>query len=370
MVKVGIVGFGKMGMLHAGILNSMPDVELAAVSDKTGVVLNAFKINKPSVAVYEDFEEMLDRENLDAVFITTPTYLHIPMALACANRGIHFFVEKPLGISCENVLPLLESLQRNKVTNMVGYMGRFIETFVKAKEVLSSGILGKIVDFNATMYVSQLFRKGKGWRYNKQYSGGGVLITQNSHLIDLLIWYFGEIQEVNGFIRSYYSSKTEDFAHAFLICEDGVSGWFDASWSVRHHRMVEITIKIEAENGTLTVDDDMVKLYIEEERQGYSKGWTIFRKPDLFTGVEIDVGGVQYTRQDKMFISAAQSGEQVVSDVFEAYKVQQITDAVYASALNAGSRVIVGEKRECRSSTVGEKSFWLRELLEKMRWRR
>lgn len=340
-MRIGIVGFGKMGMLHAGIINSFKDVELGAVSDKTGMILTALETNKPSVNVYDDYKKMLDRENLDAVFITTPTYLHAPMALECVDRGIHFFVEKPLSISCQSARSLLGALKNKRIVNMVGYMGRFIDTFRKAHNIIHSGVLGQIINFNATMYVSQLLKKGKGWRYDKSHSGGGVLITQNSHLIDLLLWYFGDLKTVNGFIKSWYSENTEDFAHVFFEFESGLTGWFDASWSVRHHRMVEITVNVDAQYGTLTVSDDFVKIYLDKSSHNFPEGWTTFTKPDLFSGVEIDVGGPQYTHQDRKFIDAILKGISVEIDVQNAYRVQMVTDAVYESASAKGNQILI-----------------------------
>ncbi|MBW1861981.1 MAG: Gfo/Idh/MocA family oxidoreductase [Deltaproteobacteria bacterium] len=342
-MRIGVIGFGKMGMLHAGIVNSFDGVEFCAVTDTTGPILKALKANKPSIAIYDDYKKMLDQEKPDAVFITTPTFLHVPMAMECIKRGVHFFIEKPLSISCESARPLLNAMEKDKTVNMVGYMGRFIETFSKAWEIIHSGVLGEIVDFNATMYVSQLFKKGKGWRYKKPFSGGGVLITQNSHLIDLLLWYFGDVKAVNGHIKSYYSGETEDFAHVFMEFKDGTTGWFDASWSIRHHRMVEMTIRVEAQNGTLMVNDDLIKFYLEKGGKGFREGWTTLNKPDLFSGVEIDVGGPQYTRQDRAFIDALMDGGSVEADVMNAYRVQMITDAVYESAKSGGRQVMVQE---------------------------
>ena len=345
-MKIGIIGFGKMGMLHAGIVNAFDGVELCAVADTTGPILNALKENKPSIAIFDDYKEMLDQTRPDAVFITTPTFLHVPMALECLKRGVHFFIEKPLSVSCESARPLLEAMTRDQVVNMVGYMGRFIDTFSKACEIIHTGVLGDIIDFNATMYVSQLFKKGRGWRYEKSYSGGGVLITQNSHLIDILSWYFGEVKAVNGHVKSYYSEETEDFAHVFMEFQDGITGWFDTSWSVRHHRMVEMTVRVEAQKGTLMVNDDFIKLYLEKESQGFPEGWSTLTKPDLFSGVEIDIGGPQYTRQDRAFIDALMNGGVVEADVMNAYKVQRITDAVYESAKNGGRRIWIQEGKQ------------------------
>lgn len=343
-MRIGIIGFGKMGMLHSGILNSFDDVELAAVSDNTGIILKALKINKPSVSIYDDYNEMLQKESLDAVFITTPTFLHVPIALDCVARGLNIFMEKPLGVSSEYARPLLNALEGTKLVNMVGYMGRFLGTFKKAHDIIQSHILGPVIDFNATMYVSQLFRKGKGWRYDKKLSGGGVVVTQNSHLVDLLLWYFGDIKAVNAHTKSWFSEGTEDFAHAFFEFESGLTGWFDASWSVRHHRMVEITINVEGQNGTLMVNDDVVKVFLDAPHQDFAQGWTTFKKPDLFSGVEIDVGGPQYTVQDRMFVDAIKNGSQVEIDVKSAYGVQMVTDAIYASARENGKHVLITKK--------------------------
>jgi len=107
---------------------------------------------------------------------------------------------------------------------MVGYMMRYAETYLKAKSILTSGVLGKVITFGATIYVSQLFRTGKGWRYDKSQSGGGVVIGQATHLIDLLQWFFGPVQSVSARTRGWYSKDVEDFAHAILNFADGLYG--------------------------------------------------------------------------------------------------------------------------------------------------
>jgi len=343
-LRVGVIGFGKMGILHAGVVNGLAASELVAVADVTSTLLSAFKASKPQVATYKDYEKMLDGESLEAAFIACPTFLHVPVCLSCVERGVPFLVEKPLASTSAAAEPLLAALKKGPVTNMVGYMSRQIDTFAKAKQLLASEPLGKLMHLRATMYVSQLFRRGKGWRYDKKLSGGGVLITQNSHLIDLLQWYFGPVEWVCGQTKSWFSKSVEDFAHAYLGFKSGLTGYIDTSWSARHHRTVDVRIDAQGENGTLTVSDDEVKLFLDRPRDDLAAGWTLWRKPDLYRGVALDVGNPEYTRQDAEFLSAVATGGTIECDVLSAYRVQQVIDAIYGSAERGGSRVKVSKE--------------------------
>ncbi len=340
-LSIGVIGFGKMGMLHAGVVSGLRSAELAAVADTSGPLLAAFRESRPGVPTYEDYEAMLARERLDAVVITSPTYLHVPMALRCVERGLAFLVEKPLSTTAAEARPLLDALARRPVVHAVGYMGRHADTFAKAKEVLASRPIGRPIHVRATMYVSQLFRKGRGWRYDAGQSGGGVLVTQNSHLLDLLAWYFGPVRRVSGQTKSFYSRRVEDFAHAWLGFDGGLTGFIDTSWSVRHHRTVDVAIDVEGENGTLAVTDDDVRVYLDAPRGGLPAGWTAWRKPDLYRPVEVDIAGPEYTRQDAEFLEAVAAGRQLECDARSAFRVQQAIDAIYASAARAGEPVPV-----------------------------
>ena len=340
-LRVGVTGLGKMGLLHAAVVSGAGISKLAAVADPSDVMLGVFRQHRPDVAVYKDHDEMLGSESLEAVFITAPSFLHVPMCLRCIERGVPFFVEKPLATNSAEARALVDALKKKPLTNGVGYMGRYQETFLKAKEALAAKALGKLINLRATMYVSQLFRRGKGWRYDRKMSGGGVLITQNSHLVDLLLWYFGPVEWVSGQTRSWYSDGVEDFAHGYLRFASGLSGFLDTSWSVRHHRTVDICIEVEGENGTLTVTDDTVKLFLDDGAAGLPAGWRIWRLPDLFTGVEFDVGGPAYTREDLAFLDAVKSRQMLECDVRSACRVQEVLDALYESAAQRGAPVAI-----------------------------
>jgi predicted dehydrogenase len=332
-----VIGFGKMGLLHASIANGLPIAQLTAAADPTAGLLESLKRLKPGLAIYEDYQRMLAEQTLDAVFITSPTHLHSPMALACVEKGIPFLVEKPLTPRTSESATLEAALKAKPLTNAVGYMARHIDTFRQARAVVASGAMGRLIHLQSTMYVAQLFRTGQGWRYDPTYSGGGVLITQNSHLIDLLLWMFGPVAHVTGHVKRWYSAQVDDFAHAVLEFTSGLTGYMDTSWSIRHHRTVDLSINVHGENGNLQVTDDDVRLFLDDANAGYPAGWTVWRKPDLFEGVTLDVGGPEYTRQDEQFLRAAAAGQRVECDVDSALRVQRVIEAIYESAASRRS---------------------------------
>ena len=135
-INAGVVGVGKMGILHTGILSSLDGVEVRAVADKQDLILSCIRGALPSIKTYKDYNEMVKKEDLDLIYIATSTSLHTKMAMDCVDRGMPFFVEKPLGISVDDCMPLLDAVKQQPVINMVGYSKRFVDTFRKAKEII------------------------------------------------------------------------------------------------------------------------------------------------------------------------------------------------------------------------------------------
>jgi predicted dehydrogenase len=163
------------------------------------------------------------------------------------------------------------------------------------------------------MYIEQLMRAGSGWRYDPAISGGGVLITQNSHVIDKLLWLFGDISVASGHTSKLVSGGVEDHVHAHFEFASGAVGYLDASWSVRHYRTPTIA------------------------------GWTTWRTPDLYQSVPLDIGGAQYTRQMVDFLAAVRSHSPLPSDVLSALKVQRVIDALYESAGLGGTPINISQ---------------------------
>lgn len=341
ILRTAVIGMGKLGLLHAGTFNVLPGCKLVAIADKSDQILRALQSKNAELAVYSDHRTMLREIEPDAVAIATPTGLHSAIAADCVDGGAHVFIEKPLCLRPPDADPLLAALKRRPRVNMVGYMTRFLETFRKAKELVDMGLLGRLQMLRSNMYIAQLFKPGRGWRYDPAISGGGVLMTQNSHLIDLLLWLFGPVEFVSANVSRLYSTAVEDHTHVFFQFQNGLRGFLDASWSAFHYRTPAMSIHVQGEGGTLDVNDDRVALFLSAPSGDFGAGWHEWRKPDLYRGVPFDIGGSNYTAQAIQFLGAIRGSDRVTSDVVSALSVQRVIAAAYASSEGRGAPVSV-----------------------------
>ena len=340
-LRIGIIGFGRMGIMHAAVFNSLPNSKLVAIMDPSKFPAKQIGVLNPSIAVYDTIEEMFDNADVDAVLIGSPVASHVSIALKCVEKGIPFLLEKPISLNAKEADPLIEKIKESPVSNMVGYVYRFLESFVKGKEILDSNCLGKIHRVSANIYISQFFQKGKGWRFDPKISGGGVLINNGSHIIDLLTWYFGPVSIVNGNVLSVYTPGIDDFAMLTLKHKSGVNTIVDCSWSVRFKRKIDIKIDILGENGSLIISDDTIQLFLDKESKQWSSGKTVYTANDLFVPVPVDIGTPKFTFQNQYFINCLESNEKPIPDVNQAYHIQQIVDAGYKSSSENGKPVTI-----------------------------
>jgi len=339
-MKVGIIGLGKMGLLHAGILNTFSNVQLTSIAEKETMVTKFVKNSLPQVTVYNDYKEMLESENLDLVYITTPISLHFPIALLCIKNKINFFVEKPLTKNLNEAEILCSKLKGLQIIHCVGYNRRFIDTFSYTKKLLENNILGEIKSVKGNMYMSNIFSKSKGWRLSKKMSGGGVLLDFGSHLVDLLLWYCGSIRKVEGEIKSIYSKEVEDEAHMELEFENAIHGSLDTSWSIKGYRLAEINLELHGKNGILKVNEDYIKIQLKKPVNGFHENETLIYKQSLNTGASFDIGGPEFTKEDEHVVNCVTMKKQTMLNIFEASRTQSVIDAMYKSAYNKSSQTV------------------------------
>jgi len=329
-VKAGIIGLGKMGLLHTGILNSISDVEIISIAEKDGIVRKYIADAIPNTKVYDDYDKMLESENLDFVYITTPSHIHLPAMKSCIKNNTNFFVEKPLSKNQDDARQICLKLKETNLITGVGYNGKFISTFSKAKQLLDLKILGNISEVKSSMFVSNIFSKPSGWRYKKQMSGGGVLLEFGCHLIDILLWYFGNIENVDGKTTKIYSN-VEDEAKMTMTFTNGIKGELDTSWSKPGYRMPEINVTVSGSNGNMRINQDFIQIDLNESISGFDKLKSRIYKQELESGVPFDVGGPDYTLEDMYFIDCIKNNKKSFNDVFQASKTQSVIEAMYES---------------------------------------
>ena len=246
-LKVAVVGFGKMGMLHAGILSVLPRVQLVAVCEKSGLVRRFLKNLFKDVSVVGDVGQ-LKGFSLDAVCVTTPIASHFAIVKDVYDLGVasNVFVEKPLASNYDEAEELCGLARRLGGVNMVGYMRRFSVTFKKAKELLNQGVIGEPASFSAYAYSSDFFGIDKNSKFHTPKVG--VLRDLGCHAIDLALWFFGDFKVKNAKIDSLFGEGSEDSAF-FEVENDGVGGKFDVSWCVDGYRMPEVGFTVEGSRG-------------------------------------------------------------------------------------------------------------------------
>jgi predicted dehydrogenase len=329
-MQVGMVGLGKMGLLHSAVLNTLDDVQIVSIAEKDSLVTKHLKSVLPKINVYKDLDEMLASENLDLVHITTPVASHLPLTLTSIKKKINFFVEKPLTRNLDEAKQICSELKNSNLIHSVGYNVRFLETFSNVKSLLEENVLGDIINVNSTMYVSNIFSKPSGWRFKKKISGGGVLLELGCHLVDLLLWYFGPITNVIGKIKTVYS-EVEDFAHAEFEFEKGIKGELDTSWSKEGYTIPEINLEIKGTNGSLRVNQDFIEMKLKNPVQKFKQSDVKIYKQELEKGLSFDVAGTDYTKEDMHIVDCVKNKKQTLVNVFEASKTQSVIQAIYDS---------------------------------------
>jgi predicted dehydrogenase len=324
-LRVAVIGLGKMGLLHASILNTLPNVELTALCDKSALIRKFCKKVLDKVRVVADLQQ-LSGLNLDVAYVTTPIPSHfIVMDTLYSSRiARNVFVEKTLASSFDEANKLCELAQRFGGLSMVGYMKRFAVTFGKAKELLDQDILGDVVSFDAYAYSSDFF----GVERNSGSSGarGGVLRDLGAHVIDLALWFFGDFEVGSAKLDQPVEGGSEDSVQFRVNRADGLEGSFSISWCEENYRMPEFGLAIKGSKGIMSVNDDRVELELND---GKSSSW--FRH-DLDDHVGFLLGAPEYFRENKYFVNSVLEKSKIDPSFHTASKVDYIVDQVKTRA--------------------------------------
>jgi predicted dehydrogenase len=309
MIKGAVIGFGRMGITHFSILNTHPAVSMVGVCDPSSFVVRAFE-RHTSVRGFTDSRRLFDSAALDFVVIATPTSSHHELVKQALARGVHVFVEKPLTLHGLDSQQIVEDSGRSGLVNQVGYVNRFNEVFLAAKELLSAGVLGAVHHFRCAMYAPTVLRESRGGWRGERKTGGGCLLDFASHGIDLVQFMFGTPHHVAGSsMHSIHSRGADDAVYSNFLYRNGMSGHIAVNWSDGSYRKPAYRIEVEAANGRLGVDQHGYKLFLSREPQGsdYIAGWNVRAATDLTRPVRFYLRGNEFTRQLDYFVERVAS---------------------------------------------------------------
>ncbi|QMS85073.1 Gfo/Idh/MocA family protein [Candidatus Xianfuyuplasma coldseepsis] len=235
MVKVGVVGIGSMGTFHAKSLyeGKVDDAYLYSVCDINPERL-AWARELHNVKVYDNFDAFIEDEALDAVIIATPHYDHPIYGLKAMQKGKHLLSEKPIGVFTKNVRDLNEYAEQSSLVFGIMYNQRTNPIYQKARELVQSGALGEIRRTNwiiTNWYRSSSYYKSGGWRATWNGEGGGVLLNQDPHQLDLWQWICGMPKTVRAYMKfgAHRQIAVENDVTAYVEYENGASGVFVTS---------------------------------------------------------------------------------------------------------------------------------------------
>ncbi|WP_273127054.1 Gfo/Idh/MocA family protein [Bacillus weihaiensis] len=266
MLKVAVVGLGDISKIHIPAIQKKPNVELVAVCD----IDESLAQTVPGVQFYTDYHVMLDHETLDCVHICLPHDLHLPATKACVEKGVHVLQEKPLALTTEEGLELVKLKKQNpNVKICICHQNRYNETFETLKKIVQSGAYGKIVGIKGlvTWFRPKSYYDVKPWRGRMKYAGGGVMINQSIHTLDLMQLLGGEIESIKGSITQLldYGIEVEDTAVANITFKNGATGLFFATNSNAENSSVELQVTLE--KGKFIIKDSVLTKVDEDGKK-------------------------------------------------------------------------------------------------------
>ena len=270
-IKIAVVGVGVMGSQHARDINALENTKLAAICD-----INQAKADKYAtlydVPLFYDYKAMLENANLDAVVIATPHDSHPPIAMAAFQRGIHVLTEKPIAVHVQAAQEMIAAYEQALAAhpNLIFaamFQQRTYGFWLKIKSLIDEGELGHLM--RTTWIITDWFRTQSyydngGWRATWKGEGGGVLLNQCPHNIDLYQWFVGMPQRVTGFaaIGKYHNIEVEDEVTAYLEYENGMIGHLITSTAESPGTN---RLEIVGEKGKLTFENNELIFYRNRE---------------------------------------------------------------------------------------------------------
>ena len=326
----GLIGCGAIARLHAKAISDIDNAKLVAVYDFNYEFGKKFA-EEHNCKVYKTLEEFLSDSEVEIVNICTPSGLHHEQIIAAANAKKNVIVEKPIVITSEQIDNVIKAVEENQVKIEVISQLRFTYSIRTLKQAIDEGKLGKIylADYRMKWYRSPEYYAQAGWRGTWAMDGGGALMNQGIHGIDLIQYLMGGIKSVNADCRTLkHNIEVEDSANILVEYANGAIGVIQATTVAKpgYNRKIEV----HAEKGTVILSDDTIELWDIDDME----------KPEL--GVSMAKSGssamsfseTHHRLQFLDLIDAIENNRRPLVDVYEGTKPVKVILAAYESNKN------------------------------------
>ena len=338
-VRIGVIGIGNMGSSHAKNIfaGKIDGLSLAAVCDTSGAKKQWAAENLPGVPFFDNHKELIGSGMVDAIVIATPHYDHPTIAVCGFENGLHVLSEKPAGVYTKQVEEMNRAAVKSGKTFAIMYQERTIPVYAKVREIVNSGLLGELLRFvwiNTTWFRSQSYYDSGGWRATWEGEGGGVLINQCPHNLDIWQWVFGMPTKVKGFCSygKYHNIEVEDDFTAYAEYANGATGVFIATTGeCPGSNRMEIT----GDKAKIVVEDDKIKLWKLEKsvkehcfttNKGFEKVASEYEEI-----IPAESKGGHHAVIFRNFAAAILSGEKLIAPGIEGINGLTISNAIHLS---------------------------------------
>ncbi|HCN28514.1 MAG TPA: oxidoreductase [Verrucomicrobiales bacterium] len=334
-VRLGIVGLGNMGKAHLHNIRAgkVPGLRVTALCESVGTLPELLEGEHP----FTDVSQMIHSGRIDAILICTPHFSHTTIGIEALQNGLHVLVEKPISVhkaDCERLIAA--HTDKSKVFAAMFNM-RTNATFKKVKDLIDSGELGEVrrVHWEVTNWFrTNYYYATGGWRGTWKGEGGGVLMNQCPHNLDLFQWMFGMPKSVRGFCQfgRYHQVEVEDNVTAFMAWENGATATFVTSTGEAPGAN---RLEIAAEQGRLTVTDG-TKIHFQRNRQPMSKfcmeAEAAFAMPESWSmEIPVEQSGGQHVEILQNFTNAILKGEKLLSPAEQGICSVELANAILLS---------------------------------------
>ena len=344
-IRTGIIGIGNMGSQHAAHIfgGDCPMLTLAAVADvREERLLWAEQQFGSSVRLFRNAAEMLDSGLLDACIVAVPHYQHCGLVIECLKRGIHVMCEKPAGVYTRQVREMNAEADRHpEVVFGMMFNQRTNPLYRKMKAIVDSGLYGQIRRTNwivTDWYRPQAYYNSGGWRATWDGEGGGVLLNQSPHQLDLFVWIAGMPRLVDAHMSygKWHDIEVEDDVTAYVEYENGATGAFITSTGDPHGTN---RFEVQMDRAQLVVEDGKLRFYeLKESEPEFSARNTIpFAHPEAVeVPVETDEPNPQHVGVLNAFAAKILGKGELVADGREGLRGLMLSNAMHLSSWTGG----------------------------------
>lgn len=342
----GIIGCGMIARFHAKAIAEIKGAKLVACYNRTHDKANAFA-TEFSCTPYDDLAAMLSRKDIDVVTICSPSGAHLEPGLEAAKAGKHVLVEKPLEVTVKRCDSLIAACEKNQVRLGTIFPSRFHKSAVLLKEAVDANRFGKIAlaDAYVKWYRTQAYYDSGAWRGTWKLDGGGALMNQAIHSVDLLLWLMGDVAEVSAQVSTVAHERieVEDVAIATVKFRSGALGVIEATTAAFPGALKKI--EIAGSEGMAVLEEESLIKWSFAKETAKDKRIVAEMLDNTKTGGGASdpkaIGHAAHRELFKDFLKAVASGKPSLVEGTEGRRSVELINAIYKSA-KTGKTVRIG----------------------------